>query len=178
MSEQDNQVVEAINSADDQDILNNLDEGTSEVVEDVATLQEQLERERTARQQLTARAKKVEAELREYKQHASTTQSQINNQNLSQEDVAATVLQAQGMDSELLSELKALAKVRNKPLLEVQDDPIFLAIKKSKDDEQRAKKAQLGASRGSAQVKKEKTINSAGLSDNEHKALWRELNNK
>ncbi len=179
MSEQDNQVVEAINSSDDQDILIDLDEDTSEVTEDVTTLQEQLEKERTARQQLTARAKRVEAELRELKQQGSTTQTHISNQNLSADDVAATVLQANGMDTDLIDQLKALSKVRGyKSILEAQADPIFQAIKKTKEDEAKAKKSQLGASKGSPIAKKEKNINSGGLTKDEHKALWKELNNK
>jgi len=176
MSEQDNQVVEATNSADDQEILIDLDElpEVSEI-EDISSLREQLEREKTARQQLTARAKKAEDELKGIRQKATQT---ISNQNLSQDDIAATVLRAQGMDIDLLNELKALSKVRNKPLLEVQDDPIFIALKKNKEDERREKKAQLGASRSSGQVKKAETITTPGLSKDKHIELWRELNNK
>lgn len=120
--------------------------------------------------QVLGRAKTAEDKLKLIKQ--STPPGTINNTSLSEEQIEEKILLSQGMDSELIDELKTLAKVRKTGLIQAQNDPIFIAIKKQKDDDEKAKKAKLGASRGSGTVKKEKTTVSPGLTDAEHKELW------
>lgn len=128
--------------------------------------------------QVWARAKKLEEENKTLK---SKPPQQINNQNVPDELIEEKILKANGVDEDMLKEMKALKAVRSKEkgkevsLLEVQNDPIIKALKKERDDEEKAKKAKLPASRGSGSVKKERTISDSGLSDAEHKALWREM---
>ncbi|MDI9761237.1 hypothetical protein, partial [Acinetobacter baumannii] len=64
--------------------------------------------------------------------------------------------------------MKALAKVRGKSILEIQNDPILKAMKEAKEQEEKAKATRLPASRGSAPVKKEKSFSTSGQSDEEH----------
>lgn len=101
----------------------------------------------------------------------------INN-SVSLEDVEFRILKAQGVDDELLQGMRELAKIRGKSILEVQNDPIIRAMKETKEAETKARLAKLPASRGSAPVRKEKSTTSVGLSEEEHKALWREAINK
>ena len=114
--------------------------------------------------QVLARAKKAEAALKGAKKPSET----ITQTTLSEDVVDSRILKSQGMSDELLSELKTIAKLRNKTMMECQEDPIFLAVKEA------AKKVKLPASRGSAPVKKSKDFNTTNLSEAEHKAMWRE----
>jgi hypothetical protein len=116
--------------------------------------------------QVLARAKKAENALKAQKP------SSFNNA-LSKEDAEALILASQGLSVELIGELKTLAKLRGKSLIETQGDPIFVAIKEKFDSDAKQEKAKLPASRGSGQMKKEKTINDSGLSDEEHKEIWK-----
>lgn len=94
---------------------------------------------------------------------------------LSQAVIEETILKAQGLTDELLTEMKALAHIRNKSLLEIQNDPIILAMKAEKDREMKERQAKLGASRSSrTNVEPKKSFNTPGLSKEEHKALWKE----
>lgn len=180
MSEQDTEQLEAITPDDEQDVEENLDD-----TEDVEALKEQLEREREARRQLTARAKKTEAELKSLKvsqapktESQSPTQLKNTNNALTEDDIDARVLRLQGMSEEMLTKLKTVAKATGKTLIEAQSDDIFIAIKEKVEAEEKAAKAKLGASKGSGTVKKGKDFSSPGLSDEEHKALWREKNGR
>lgn len=137
---------------------------------DVETLKADLEKEREAKRQILARAKDAEAKLKSLQETKVTPKENINN--LSGEDVEAKILKAQGMSDDLLSELKAIAKVRGKGLIDSQTDPIFLALKESREATEKAEKAKLGASKGSGQAKAQKDFNSAGLTDQDHKELW------
>jgi hypothetical protein len=121
--------------------------------------------------QVLARAKKAEEALKKSNpQNITNKQTTVST---STEDMEAMVLKAQGMPSDLLDELKAVAKARGKTLLDSVNDPIFVAIKSQKETETKALKAKLGASKGSGSVKKEKSINSIGLSEEEHKEMWK-----
>lgn len=144
--------------------------------EDVETLKQKLADAEEAKRQLTARAKKVEAENKALKgTKAEPTPPVISKQPVLSEDaIDERLLKSQGMSDELLEELKALAKVRGKSLLDTQSDPIFKTIKEAKEAEAKSQKAKLGASRGSGSVKKEKTFNTKGLTPEEHKQLWLE----
>lgn len=171
MSEQDEQVaVDATSTTDDQDIELNLDD-----VEDVEALKAQVAEKDTFARQAVARAKKAEAELKEFKtpKPAEPTQKA-----LSEEDVEVKILLAKGIDSELIDEMKTLAKVRKTNLLQVENDPIFKAMKEEREAKAKIEKSKLGASRGSGSVKPQKRIDSPGLSREEHKAMFLEaLNN-
>lgn len=149
-------------------------------IEDVETLKAQiaekdaaLAREAEARKQLTARAKKAEAEANALKGTANDSATHTNNPP-SSEAIDERILRDKGMSEELMSELKALAKVRGKGLIETQADPIFVALLAQKEAEAKAEKAKLGASKGSGSARKEKNFNSAGMTDEEHRAMWKE----
>lgn len=165
MSEQDKEVVEAISS--DETVV--LDDTTEVVTEDIEAIKLELARAKEAQAQILARAKKAEAELKSAK---STVSPQINN-TPTDEAIQTQILKAQGLSDEMLVELKAVAAVRKISLIEAQNDPIFTAIKNDKEAETKSAKASLGASKGSRPEKKEKTFETAGLTPEEHKAIWK-----
>jgi len=168
MSEQNEQVLDATNSNEELDLELELDD-TEDVEAQEKTYSE------SEFKQVLARAKRAEAEAKALKPKQSNATQSINN-TLSEESIDIKILKSQGMDDELLKELTDLSKLRKKSPLEMQSDPLFLAIKKQREDEAKSEKSKLGASRGSGQVKKEKSLSSPGLTDAEHKALWRERN--
>lgn len=168
MSEQDEQVVETTNSNEELELETELDN-----TEDVDALREELEKANTAKQQILARAKKAEAELKAFKS-APATQN-INNTNiLTAEDIEVKILKAQGLSEDEITYLRKLAKVNESSLIEAQSDEMYQVFKKKKEDEAKSEKARLGASRGSGTAKQQKTVSSEGLTPEEHKALWRE----
>lgn len=159
--EEENKVAETTNSDEEVDL-----EETTEDTEDVQALKQKLAEAEEAKRQLTARAKSAEAKLKE------KAEPQISN-GLSKEEAELIILSSQGYTKEQLEELKALAKARGKSLIETQSDPIFLRMKEVWEQQAKEEKSKLGASRGSSTVKKEKDFNTPGLSDEEHKAMWK-----
>jgi hypothetical protein len=124
--------------------------------------------------QVLARAKKAEDEARRLRES-----SKANTTNpISSEDVEMKILKAQGLDDELLNGMRDLAKLRGKSILEIQNDPIILAMKETKDREEKAKASRLPASRGSAPAKVTKSLGTPNLSEEEFKALWKESQNR
>lgn len=172
MSDEDNQVVETINPTDEQEI-----ESTPVDTEEVIAQDEPAFTEHEFKM-WKKRAKEAEAKVKEFKAQPSAQPTQQINNVPSHEDIEVTVLKAQGIDAQLLDEMKALAKVRGKSVLEMKNDPIIVAIREQREAQAKAEKAKLGASRGSGQNKPGKTITSTGLSPSEHKNLWREQNSK
>lgn len=158
----------------EQELELNLEETTDEeTVESLkAKLEEanaKLEREAEARRQLTARAKTAESKVVK----PTEKPQQINN-GIDETTIEKKILKSQGMSDELLEELVALSKVRGKGLLDTQADPIFIALKDAKEAEAKKARANLGTSKGSGTVKTTKGFNTPGLSDEEHKELWRQ----
>jgi len=136
--------------------------------EDVEAIRVKLSEAEDAKRQITARAHKAEAELRALR--ARTVEAPpLNN---SEEALDARILKSQGMADDLLAELRIVAQVRKVSILEAQNDPIFLAIKAKKESEDKSSNASVGVSRGSGSAKTAKTMNTAGLSDEDHKAMW------
>lgn len=126
-------------------------------VVDVAKIQE-------TNKKLYARLKEAEAKLK-------AKESQPVSNVSPQPNVEETVLLANGMAEELVNELKVIAKVRGTTLLKAQNDPIFVAVKEKFEKDLRQKQANLGASRGSGQVKPKKDITTPGLTREEHMAM-------
>lgn len=171
MSTEDTQVQDTTTSEGDQpadDLELELDIDDSEGVD---TQQEKTYSENEFKSVL-ARAKKAEAKLKETKVEPKPTQN--ISAETSSEDIQATVLRMNGMDEFLLKELKTIAQLRKVDLATAQNDPIFVAVKEKFEADQKAERARLGASRGSQQSKPKKTVSSQGLSDKEHKDLWKE----
>lgn len=138
-----------------------------EDTEDVQAIKDKAEKMETFARQTLARAKKAEEELKVLKTPKPTPAQDT----LSQASVEETVLLANGMSEELLGELKAIAAVRKTSLIKAQSDPLFVAAKEVIEKERKQKEASLPVSRGSGQTKVKKTVNSPGLSRDEHKAL-------
>jgi hypothetical protein len=123
------------------------------------------------------RAEKAEAETKELKRinsfstpkaaETSTTQSSPSI------DVDERILIANGMPDELLKQLKDVAKLRGLSLIDAQKDSLFVAVKNQYEKDENSKKASVRSSRGSANVQVQKTLNTPGLSREEHKALAR-----
>jgi len=125
--------------------------------------------------QVLARAKKAEDALKKARPQENITNK---TNSVSSEEVEIKILKVQGMSEDLINELKAVAVARGKSLIDSINDPIFVAIKNDKEQQAKAQKARLGASKGSSPVKKEKTINTPFISDEEHKQLWKENRDK
>jgi len=87
-----------------------------------------LAKEAEARRQLTARAKAAEAVK------PPAVKPQLSN-GIDEAMIESKILKSQGMSDELLNELVALSKVRGKSLLDTQSDPLFIALKESKEAE-------------------------------------------
>lgn len=146
-----------------------------EDTDDVEAIKEQLAEALEAKRQLTVRAKKAEAQLKE--KVVSQPSQNINN-TLTADDVEVRILKAQGLSEDEINYLKKLAKVNDASIIESQSDELFQAFKLKKQEAEKADKAKLGASRGSGTVKQSKTVSSEGLTDAEHKQLWREAMSK
>ena len=168
MSENDKEVLEATNSNEEID----LETEQSNDIEDVEALKRQIEEKDTFARQAVARAKKAEADLKALKEKAGEA-TQITNNAPSEETIDVKILQSQGLDDEAISYLKKIAQVNGTTLIEAKKDELYKAFEEKREREEKAKKASLGASRGSGAIRKEKSITSPGLSDEEHKELWR-----
>ena len=90
------------------------------------------------------------------------------------ENVDERILKSQGMDDELLKELKRVAQFNEQDLFTAKSDPMFVAIQERIERERADKAASLGASKGSGQGKPKKDVSSPGLSAEEHKRLWKQ----
>lgn len=174
MSDQDNRELESTNLDEELELEHNQDD-----TEDVEELKLKLEEAREANRKINARAKKAEEQLKQQASQpvASETPKPTQlNSTLTANDIDTRVLKATGMSDEMLEQLTKVATVTGKSLFEAQSDEIFIALKEKKDAETRAEKARLGASRGSGSVRKEKSLNTPGLTAAEHKELWRNSN--
>lgn len=155
-----------------QEGMNPEPEVVEETVEETTQTQEPAQEEMVPKEQFNqvlARAKKAEAEAKAAKAKSTPT---FTNPTASNEQIEITVLKANGMSQDLIDELRTIAKVRGKSLLDSQNDPIFIAIKAQKESESKAQQAKLGASRGSGQVRQDKTLQTPGLTEAEHRELW------
>ena len=149
------------------------EENQDEQPDELEELRSELEKERKAREQLTARAKKAEAALKEKSSQSveATEQTTTNNNAPSVEE---TVLKAQGVDEDSLAYLKKVAQVNDIGLIEAQQDDLYLSWKDKREKEQKSQKANLGASRGSGQVRQKETLQTSGLTQDKHKELWKQ----
>lgn len=158
-----------------QDGMNPELEGVEETVDETTETQAQEEYEETVPKsqfaQVLARAKAAEEENKRLKNQPK--QNTTNGNATSLEQIQEEILKAQGVDKDLLSQMKDLAKLRGTSILDVQSDPIVLALKEAKEKEILAQKARLPASRGSSIVKKEVDMATPGLTPEQHKEIWR-----
>ena len=149
-----------------------LDEAT-----EVEALKVSLAEAEEAKRQLTARAHKAEAEVKAHKATKAEAPPLAPNA-LSADDVDVKILQSQGADEATIEYLKKIAKVNGTSVLAAQSDDLFVAFKEKKEREDKAQKASIGASKGSGSSQKGKTVATPGLTDEEHKDLWRQANGR
>lgn len=137
-------------------------EDTEDTVEETTENSSSTEKTYTEAQwnEIHGRAKKAEAELKALKSQPQTP------------NVEETVLLANGMPEELLTQLKKVAAVSGTNLLKAQTDTIFVAIKEKFERDQKHEEASLPASRGAGQVKAQKGFNTPGLTREEHMAMF------
>ena len=139
MSEQDQDVAVDINTEGEEATESNEDSEQ----EDTVDLQEQLEKERVAKSQILARAKKAEEELKALKANPPVT----SDPQLSDE----LKLIARGLSDEEIDKAKVIAKGNGTSLQEALKDDMFIAYQNKLKEDERKEKAKLGASKGSGE---------------------------
>lgn len=122
--------------------------------------------------------KKLQRQAIAYNANKTSKKETQTTSNVSEIDIEAKILKSQGIDDDMIEEMKTLATLRGKSLLEMKSDPIIVAMNQEKERQEKERQARLGASKGSGTVKQEVTTQTPGLSEDEHKRLWKELNNK
>lgn len=80
---------------------------------------------------------------------------------------------AQGHSEEEVEMLKKISQVEGVSLKDAKESVMFKAFKDAKEKEEKAQKSQLSASNGSGGQGTKKTMNTPGISKEEHKELWR-----
>ena len=166
MSTEDTELLDTINL--DESELDNIEDDT----EDVDALREQIVSKDNFARQALARAKKAEAELKAMKsQPAKPTQ---NSNNLTSEEIEAKILKAQSVPDDEIEELRQIAKMKGISIIDAQNTTYFKAFKSEKDAQEKSERAKMGVSSRSGQQKQQKTFNTPGLSDADHKAKWLE----
>lgn len=156
-------IVETPNDTVEETVETPATETTEETIETEPEVD--VEQLQATNKKLYERAKKAEAELKASKASKPATAP------ASQLDPVEAALLVNGMSEELLTELKAVAKVRNISLIKAQADPIFVAVKDKFEKDKKTEQASMPASRGSGSVKVKKTFATPGLTREEHKAL-------
>lgn len=84
-------------------------------------------------------------------------------------------LLAKGYSEEAVEYLKILSKGAGVSLKEAEENPLFEAFQEKQEAERKAKKAQLGASRGAAT---RKVVDMSKLSPEDHQKAWMEMVSK
>jgi hypothetical protein len=139
---------------------------------------EEIEKTRQIAADQKRRAEKAERELKELKARLNSKSEpqksegqkevKTSGDTLTKEEA---ILFAKGFTEAEVERIKSIAKIEGEsPLVSAESD--YFKIWKEKEDKKReTQDTQLGASRGSAKIKPKKTVNSPGLSRDEHKAL-------
>lgn len=128
--------------------------------EETPDLSAELEKERKAKAQILARAKKAEEELKALKAKPQNTN---NDPQLSEE----LKLIARGLSDEEIEQAKVIARGKDIPLTEAIKDAMFIAYQSDLKEKERKEKAKLGASKGSGETSEEPEVKS-GMTRDEH----------
>lgn len=88
-------------------------------------------------------------------------------------DPIEAALRVTGMSKELIAQLKKVAAVTGKDLVDAQSDPLFVALKENLEKEQKRENASLPASRGAGTVKPKVSFSTPGLTREQHMELIR-----
>ena len=157
-----------------------VEETTTETTEEETTVESEqenaepdykleLEREKKKAYELEQRLKKEKAKSKD-RSDLSTPDVPVN-ENAIQEQV----LKAQGMSDELLNVLKTISEEKGTDLISSQTDDYFLYRQEKMKQEAMDKEAALGASSGSGAGKPRKSFATPGLSEDEHKAMFKKV---
>ena len=98
----------------------------------------------------------------------------INN-TLSREEA---ILIAKGRSEDELDLLHTIAKGKGVSLLDAEKNPLFLAYEEKQAEEKKKEDARLGASKGSGYYEAKDDFNKPGLTNEEHKELWKKSMSK
>lgn len=136
---------------------------------------EETEKLRTLAENYKIRAEKAEAKLRakpETKQESSTqiTKEQTQNETLPPEVLK---LYAKGLDDDQVEYVQKVAVLEGKSLKEASESDLYTTWNEKRAQRLKDEKAQLRASNGS-RVAVKKDFKSGSLSEDEHKALYKE----
>lgn len=143
------------------------EEVTLEVVEETTNDTVEVEEATETEEDALAKAQAEAAKYRRLFEKAQKAPAQAT----PQPNVEEVVLQANGMDDELLTQLKKVAAISGTSLIKAQNDPIFVAVKEKFERDKKHTEAALPASRGAGSAKVQKDFSSPGLSREEHRAL-------
>jgi hypothetical protein len=145
-------------------------DGTEETdIQEEETTEESAETEGEQSKDWESEAKKWKAIAERRDRRAKETPAAQS----SAQSVEETVLKTLGMDDDSLTYLKKVAAVNGLSLAEAQRDQLFVTYKQVKEQELKAKEASVGASKGSGQRSKTVAFSTPGLSEDQHKALWK-----
>ena len=144
---------------------------SNETVEETVDLAGELEKERTAKTQILARAKKAEEELKALK--AKPQVNKNNDPQLSDE----LKLIARGLSDEEIDKAKIIAKGNGTTLQEAIKDPLFTIFQKDYKEKQQREDAKLGASKGSGESQDETEIKK-DMTREEHQKVFAKVMGK
>ena len=145
-----------------------VEEELVEVEDDDTETEEEVAEEPVEEVDWEARAKKAEALIVKHKKEPVAKKEATP---ATPANVEETVLLAQGMDEELLEQLKKVASLNGTSLIKAQKDPLFVAVKEKFEKDNRQSKAGMGAARGAGGAKVQKSVSSPGLTREEHMNL-------
>jgi len=163
------EVEEATDSNEDSDEETQEIEETQEDTIDSA----ELEALKTAKAQLTARAKKAEEEIKKLKE------SKAEPQNINSDPYFADELRliSQGVVGQAILKAKIIAKGSGVSLLDAMKDEAVVAYIKDIKEQEKREKAKLGASKGSGESA-DSTLIKPGMSREEHEEAFKKVMGK
>ena len=161
--------IETVATDTNVDVEETTDSNESSGQEDSTDLSGELEKERQARIQITARAKKAEEELRQLK--SQQAQPPINNNPQFSDELK---LIARGLSDEEIEQAKVIAKGKGIVLAEAIKDPMFLVYQNDLKEKERKENAKLSASKGSGESR-DSTLIKQEMSREEHQEAFKKV---
>lgn len=114
--------------------------------------------------------RKLEAELKALREQGEKTPQKTKDSGLSEDDILVI---SKVQDKEALDMLRKIAMIENITLSEAMENNLYKAWSKEQAEIKRSQEAEIGASRGSIKGKKSKDFNTPGLTEEEHKAMFK-----
>lgn len=178
-NEENGEVLDTENEENEQGSDEETQEENQEATEDVdEESRAEVEKYKKIAEDQKVRAEKAESKLKKSKSSVETetpkkeTSTQTEGDSLSRDEAK---LYARGLTDEQVDKVAQIAKMEDITLDEASKSDYYTIWNDKQEKEQKQEKAQMRASRGGkAEVKK--TFDTPGLSQEEHKALWKEAN--